>query len=175
MAIACSTNNRDVIESKFINDNNHYTNYIIFKRSGIFSSNSIRPYLDNDILQKLVDLGYFFTQRKSCILSVDKRHVPTIRLLYQISKYKFQNKFHVEQEKLVVIKDLCQKGSNQFRKIIDCVRNGEPTKRTLQRIIFKLLRKDHSTKFVLCFNVACVIAFFVVWHTFNKYSTYDSP
>lgn len=72
----------------------------------------------------MVALGHFLIQQKRNILSNGQKHDPTIQLLYQISKDKFENECYVEEEKLVVIKDLCFKAKTQFEKIVKSLQNG---------------------------------------------------
>ncbi|KAG2231987.1 hypothetical protein BDF21DRAFT_421818 [Thamnidium elegans] len=90
----------------------------------IISAESIQIQLNNNLLNKLVALGHFFIQQKRSMLSIGQKHNPTIQLLYQISKDKFENECYAEEEKLVVIKDLCFKAKTQFEKIVRCLQNG---------------------------------------------------
>ncbi|KAI7908033.1 uncharacterized protein BX663DRAFT_482270 [Cokeromyces recurvatus] len=98
----------------------------------IISAESIEPHLNNIPLNKLVALSHFLTQQKRNILSVRKKNDPTIQLLYQISKDKFENECHIEEEKLIVINDLCFKAKTQFEKIVKCLQNGESTEKALK-------------------------------------------
>jgi hypothetical protein len=56
---------------------------------------AIQPHLNNSPLNKLVALGHFLTQQKRNILYISQKHDPTIQLLYQISKDKFENECEV--------------------------------------------------------------------------------
>jgi hypothetical protein len=78
-------------------------------------------HLNENPLNKLVALGHFLIQQKRNILSIGQKHDPAIQLLYQISKDKFENECYVEEEKIVVIKDLCFKAKTQFEKIVKCL------------------------------------------------------
>ncbi len=49
-------------------------------------------------------------------MSIDKKYDPIIKLLYQISKEKFENECQVEEEKLGVIQDLCFKAKKNSKK-----------------------------------------------------------
>jgi hypothetical protein len=119
----------EAIKTKLINIDNHYLDDISCdfwaEKCGILSSKSMENHLSETPLNQLVALGHFLSQQKKCILSIDKKHDPTIQLLYQISKEKFENECQVEEEKLDVIKDLCFKGKRQFQKILSCVEKGD--------------------------------------------------
>jgi hypothetical protein len=54
-------------------------------------------------------LEHFLCQQKRSILSLDKKEDPSIQLMYQIAKEKFENECKVEEEKIKVIKNLCFK------------------------------------------------------------------
>ncbi|KAI7891284.1 uncharacterized protein EV154DRAFT_399960, partial [Mucor mucedo] len=131
----------DDVKLKFANLN-HDQDYLDVHDSGfwakkcqILSATSIQSHLKEIPLQKLVALGHFFIQQKRCILSLDKKYDPTIQLLYQIAKEKFEDECPVEEEKLAVIQDLCYKGKTRFRKIIDCIENNEPTEKIMQHAL----------------------------------------
>lgn len=116
----------NVVSLKFVGPNDHDMDNIRCdlwsKKRVILSSNSIKLHLKNAPLQKLAAFGHFLTQKKRCILWIDKKHDATIQLLYQIAKDKFENECQVEEEKLMVIQDLYYKGNKQFRKIADCAK-----------------------------------------------------
>jgi hypothetical protein len=82
-------------------------------------------HLSQTPLNQLVALGHFLGQQKKCILSIDKKHDPTIQLLYKISKEKFENECQVEEEKLDIIKDLCYKAKRQFQRILSSIEKGD--------------------------------------------------
>ncbi|RCH82298.1 hypothetical protein CU098_005426, partial [Rhizopus stolonifer] len=113
------------VKSKFKNLENEYMhtmNCDLWAEScQIISAKSIQTQLNNNPLNKLVALGHFLIQQKRNILSIGRKHDPTIQLLYQISEDKFENECYVEEEKLVVIKDLCFKAKTQFEKIVKCL------------------------------------------------------
>ncbi|KAG2236245.1 hypothetical protein INT48_008605 [Thamnidium elegans] len=99
----------------------------------IISAETIQTQLNNNPLNKLVALGHFLIHQKRNILSISQKHDPTIQLLYQISKDKFENEYYIEEEKLVVIKDLCFKAKTQFEKIVKCLQNeGDSNGKALQ-------------------------------------------
>lgn len=77
------------------------------------------------------------------VLSIDKKEDPTIQLMYQVSKEKFENECQVEEEKLEVIKDLCSKARRQFQKILTCLDKGESTEKIEKygRIFLQTRRK----------------------------------
>lgn len=60
---------------------------------------------------------------------MDKKKDPTIQLIYQVSKEKFENECRVEEEKLEIIEDLCSKAKRQFHKILTCLGEGESTEK----------------------------------------------
>lgn len=117
------------VKSKFKNLENNcmYTMNCDFwaESCQIISAESIQTHLNKNPLNKLAALGHFLIQQKRNILSIGQKHDPTIQLLYQILKDKFENECYVEEEKLVVIKDLCFKAKTQFEKIVKCLQNGE--------------------------------------------------
>ncbi|KAL7327217.1 hypothetical protein PS15p_209440 [Mucor circinelloides] len=69
----------------------------------IISAETVQAQLNNNPFNKLVALGHFLFQQKRNILSIGQKHDPTIQLLYQISKDKFENECYVEEEKLAKI------------------------------------------------------------------------
>jgi hypothetical protein len=116
------------IKAKLIT-NNHYLDSINCdfwaEKCQILSSKSMENHLSQTPLNQLVALGHFLGQQKKCILSIDKKHDPTIQLLYKISKEKFENECQVEEEKLDIIKDLCYKAKRQFQRILSSIEKGD--------------------------------------------------
>ncbi|KAI8056475.1 hypothetical protein BDF21DRAFT_481302 [Thamnidium elegans] len=91
----------------------------------IISAETIQTQLNNNPLNKLVALGHFLIHQKRNILSISQKHDPTIQLLYQISKDKFENEYYIEEEKLVVIKDLCLKQKHSLKRLLNVYKMKE--------------------------------------------------
>jgi hypothetical protein len=117
------------LKSRFNSTNNSYLDDVSCdfwaQKCQIISPKSIENHLLQTPLNPLVALEHFFSQQKRSILSMDKKKDPTIQLMYQIAKEKFENECQVEEEKLEVIKDLCFKARRQFQKILTCFEEGE--------------------------------------------------
>lgn len=120
------------LKSRFINTNNFYLDDVSCgfwaQKCQIISPNSIENHLLQTPLNPLVALEHFLSQQKRSILSMDKKEDPTIQLMYQVAKEKFENECQVEEE-LEVIKDLCFKARQQFQKILTCLDEGESTEK----------------------------------------------
>ncbi|GAA5799251.1 hypothetical protein HPULCUR_004661 [Helicostylum pulchrum] len=121
------------LKSRLINTNNIYLDDLSCdfwaQKCQIISPNSVENHLLQTPLNPLVALEHFLSQQKRSILSIDKKEDPTIQLMYQVSKEKFENECQVEEEKLEVIKDLCSKARRQFQKILTCLDKGESTEK----------------------------------------------
>lgn len=124
------------LKSRFTNTNNSYLDDVSCdfwaQKCQIISPNSIENHLLQTPLNPLVALEYFLSQQKRSILSMNKKKDPTIQLMYQVAKEKFENGCQVEEEKLVVIKDLCFKARRQFQKILICLEEGESTEKIVK-------------------------------------------
>lgn len=104
------------------------------KRCLVLSPEFFHNCINEDPMNELVALGYFMSEQKRSILSLEKKEDPTVRLLYEIAKSTLRSEDQ-EELQLDVIYDLCYKAATQFQSILDCIEQDEATSEYLRKLV----------------------------------------
>lgn len=90
----------------------------------LLSPTSIKDFDLEIPLNKMVAIESFLSQQEPSLLTTKNKDDEYMQVLYKVAKEKFEGQVSVEEEKLVVISDLCAKAEAQFKKIANCITSG---------------------------------------------------
>ncbi|KAF7721412.1 hypothetical protein EC973_004718 [Apophysomyces ossiformis] len=92
----------------------------------IFNADSIADSVNSILVQHIVALAFFFTQRQRHLLALEEYDDPNVQDIYKTAYRVFSLNRSKENDNTQALIDVCDKVSLQFQKIVDCAKRDTP-------------------------------------------------